>query len=55
MRRHILCLLVTAAFFAGTHPSAAQNRNLTGFILDKQGDEPIPFASVVFKNTNAAY
>jgi len=39
----LLCLI------AGTVTTQAQVKLLKGIVLDKQSDEPIPYASVIFK------
>src|SRR6476660_8984287 len=41
--------IILLLFFAGINSTYAQARILKGVVLDKQSDEPIPFASVVFK------
>lgn len=46
----ILCLLFLFVF--GTLPSFAQNRTVSGVLLDKQTNEPLIGASVVIKGTS---
>lgn len=46
----ILCLLFLLVF--GAHSSLAQNRTVTGVLLDKQTNEPLIGASVVIKGTS---
>ena len=41
--------IILLLFFAGINSTYAQARILKGVVMDKQSDEPIPFASVVFK------
>lgn len=51
MYKCILPLLIVAELFMCGNNAAAQSKSLSGFVLDKQSDEPIPFASVVFFNS----
>jgi hypothetical protein len=41
--------IILLLFVAGINSAYAQARILKGVVMDKQSDEPIPFASVVFK------
>lgn len=51
MKRHVIITLVIIAFF-GQYASAQNTGTIKGRIVNKQSNEPIPFANIVIWGTN---